>query len=68
MPKVRGAVPTELYRIRLPRVFEAYLEQLVATGTFGNNHEDAVRFLITKAVDALIEKGVLRRPSNTTAL
>lgn len=52
-------------RLSLPRVTEEYCKALVSMGTYGTRPQDAAGILIYKAIDALIEKGVLkRRPSD----
>jgi hypothetical protein len=61
--RTRNRIPTQELTISTNPQVQAYLQDLVDSGTYGNNEAEAAERLIARGIEQLIDGGKLdRRP------
>lgn len=61
MSKPQNALKTRIIKVSGNRILEYYLQRAVETGLYGNNSTAAAGVLLSRAIEDLVERGIIER-------
>lgn len=61
MPRQKNDIETDTITISTTPHVRGYLEQLVTTGLYGKNPAEAAERLVTRQIEALLERGQIEK-------